>query len=175
MANLLTSDSKSSCSRGKAVPSVLHPLLLSHRNKFPPLPPSSALTSFFLTSPGAFLNPPQHTIYQIYFPTEKDACSFFISVFWKEEGSSCYICPTHVQKSHRKKNGFNLYESFSFDSHSVKRYKKEMRPKWNALIPEVKFAKTINLKITVENIKMPNTDKNLRCSKKDRAFYMQNT
>lgn len=147
-----------SCSGGKAERSVLlRSLPLSHRNKFPPLPPSSALTSFFLTSPGAFLNPPQHTIYQIYFPTEKDACSFFRSVFWKEKGSSCYICPTHVQESWKRKMVLTYISLSSFDSHSVKRYKKEMRPKWNALIPGVKFAKTINLKNTVENNELPNT------------------
>ena len=39
-----------------------------------------------------------------------------------------------------------------------------MRPKWNALIPEVKFAKTINLKKkknNLEKINGPNTQKKI--------------
>lgn len=109
---------------------------------------SSVLTSPCLTAPGAFLNPPQHTFYWIYFPTEKKpAQSRYFSktkvLFLRGKGKFLLHLSNPHLKVPRERWFLNLYFLLLTLGGGGE-------PKWNVLTPEAKFAKRNNLKNTVE-------------------------
>lgn len=102
---------------------------------------------FCITPPGTFLNPPQHPLYCIYFPTEKDCLRDPTQGSFLKEKRKCLLKSDkpeskRVFKEKKKRAVFNQLEFSPLDCFLCGRNTKEMRPKLNVLTSKTQFART---------------------------------